>query len=80
MPPFSPLSLASSQSRTFLAQLRNMSSLIREQAFVDGAWIGAASGKTFAVTNPMDGATVASVPDMDANDTNKAIDAAATVP
>ncbi len=26
-----------------------MSSLLREKAFVDGAWVGAASGKTFEV-------------------------------
>ncbi len=28
---------------------RAMSSLVREKAFVDGAWVAAASGKTFEV-------------------------------
>ena len=50
--------------------------LLREQAFVNGAWTDAASGARFAVTNPADGATLAHVPDMDAADTRRAIDAA----
>lgn len=26
--------------------------LLREQAYIDGAWVSAADGATFAVTNP----------------------------
>ncbi|RZI41416.1 NAD-dependent succinate-semialdehyde dehydrogenase [Herbaspirillum sp. HC18] len=48
--------------------------LLRNQAYINGAWVGAASA--FAVTNPADGATIASVPNMGAEDARKAIDAA----
>ena len=50
--------------------------LLREQAFIGGAWIGSESGKTFAVTNPATGAHIASVPDMDSADAERAVLAA----
>jgi succinate-semialdehyde dehydrogenase/glutarate-semialdehyde dehydrogenase len=53
-----------------------MSSLIREQCYIDGDWVGASSGKSFPVTNPANGKVIANVPDMDGNDTRKAIEAA----
>lgn len=51
-------------------------SLLRQQAFVDGAWCDADDGQTIAVTNPANGETVASVPHMGAAETKRAIDAA----
>jgi hypothetical protein len=48
----------------------NDSALLRSQAYVDGAWCGAASAATFEVSNPADGAVIASVPDMGAADAN----------
>lgn len=51
-------------------------SSFKTQALINGAWVGAASGKTFAVTNPATGAVLAAVPDMDARDVQQAIDAA----
>ncbi len=50
--------------------------LLRNDAFVDGAWIAADSGKHFAVTNPANGAHVADVPDLGAAETKRAIAAA----
>ncbi|KAJ9596157.1 hypothetical protein L9F63_027220, partial [Diploptera punctata] len=50
--------------------------LVRDKAFVNGAWISARSGKTFDVINPATGTVVGQVPDMDADDTKKAIEAA----
>jgi len=50
--------------------------LLKNLAYVNGEWVGAASGATFAVTNPATGELLAEVPDMDATDTLKAIDAA----
>ena len=50
--------------------------LLRKDAFVDGAWIGADSGKRFAVTNPANGARIAEVPDLGAAETKRAIAAA----
>jgi succinate-semialdehyde dehydrogenase / glutarate-semialdehyde dehydrogenase len=50
--------------------------LLRSEAYVDGAWISAASGKRFAVTDKATGTTLAEVADLDAADTRRAIDAA----
>ncbi|WP_090608532.1 NAD-dependent succinate-semialdehyde dehydrogenase [Parapedobacter koreensis] len=49
---------------------------IRTQAYVNGKWRDAASGRTFGVINPATGEQVAAVADMDAMDTRNAIDAA----
>ena len=50
--------------------------LLKADAFVDGAWVKARSGRTFAVTNPSSGETLAEVADLDASDTQKAVEAA----
>ncbi|XP_064629008.1 succinate-semialdehyde dehydrogenase, mitochondrial-like [Lineus longissimus] len=47
--------------------------LIKDKAFVNGKWTSAASGKTFEVTNPANGAVLGSVPDMDQQDVVEAI-------
>ncbi|WP_156808784.1 aldehyde dehydrogenase family protein, partial [Aeromonas sp. 159] len=52
------------------------SSLITSRAYIDGQWCEAASGRTFEVTNPASGAVITQVPDMDAEDTRRAIAAA----
>ena len=51
--------------------------LLREQAYIDGKWVDADDGETFAVTNPADGSHVANVPEMTATETRRAIEAAA---
>jgi succinate-semialdehyde dehydrogenase / glutarate-semialdehyde dehydrogenase len=51
-------------------------SLLRTRAYVNGQWVAAASGKTFAVNNPATGAQIATVPDMSRADVRQAIDAA----
>lgn len=53
-----------------------MSNLILDKAFVGGQWTAAGSGKTFSVNNPATGEVIGDVPDMDAADVAKAIDAA----
>ena len=50
--------------------------LLKTKGFVDGQWIGADSGRSFAVTNPATGATIAEVADMGAAETRRAIAAA----
>jgi succinate-semialdehyde dehydrogenase/glutarate-semialdehyde dehydrogenase len=50
--------------------------LLRRQAYIDGAWVGADSGRSFQVTNPADGAVIAEVPDMGRAETKRAIAAA----
>ncbi len=50
--------------------------LLRDECYVDGAWIKADSGKRFAVTNPADGKVLAEVPNCGAAETRRAIEAA----
>ena len=50
--------------------------LLRQQAYVAGAWIDADDGKTVAVTNPATGETIGTVPMCGAKETERAIAAA----
>ena len=50
--------------------------LLRDKAYIDGAWVGADSGATFAVTNPANGAVLTNVPDLLEGETRRAIEAA----
>ena len=52
------------------------SDLVLRQGYIDGAWVDADSGATFAVTNPASGEVVAEVPRMGAAETRRAIEAA----
>jgi succinate-semialdehyde dehydrogenase / glutarate-semialdehyde dehydrogenase len=49
------------------------STLICQQAYFAGSWRGAASGKTFAVTNPATGDLIAEVPSLGAAEVEEAI-------
>ncbi|XP_071123258.1 succinate-semialdehyde dehydrogenase, mitochondrial-like isoform X1 [Mytilus edulis] len=51
---------------------------LHEKAYVNGKWTEAASGKTFDVINPSNGKKIGVVPDMDATDTQNAIQYAQT--
>ncbi|QJE72517.1 NADP-dependent succinate-semialdehyde dehydrogenase [Aerophototrophica crusticola] len=50
--------------------------LFRQQGFVAGEWVDADSGKTIPVTNPATGETLGTIPDMGAEETRRAIEAA----
>jgi succinate-semialdehyde dehydrogenase/glutarate-semialdehyde dehydrogenase len=50
--------------------------LLRDQAYVDGAWQKADSGRTFPVANPATGQTIAEVADLGVKETRAAIAAA----
>jgi succinate-semialdehyde dehydrogenase / glutarate-semialdehyde dehydrogenase len=50
--------------------------LLRQQAYVDGAWVDADGGATHEVLNPATGARIGTVPDMAADETRRAIEAA----
>ena len=56
-------------------QLKAMQ-LLRNQGLIDNQWVGADSGKSFAITNPATGDVVAQVADMGAAETRRAIAAA----
>jgi succinate-semialdehyde dehydrogenase/glutarate-semialdehyde dehydrogenase len=51
-------------------------SLLKDKAFIGGAWVNADEGGTFEVRNPATGELVATLPDMGAAETRQAIDAA----
>ena len=51
-------------------------SLLREQAFIDGEWVDADSGETLEVHNPATGELVATVAQCGTFETRRAIDAA----
>ena len=50
--------------------------LLQTQGYIWDQWVGAASGDTFKVTNPADLSEIATLPEMGAEDTEKAIAAA----
>lgn len=52
-------------------------SLLRTQCLIDGRWTDSNSGKTLEVTDPADGSILGTVPAMGADETRRAIDAAA---
>ena len=54
-------------------QLKNPS-LLRSEAYINGAWVSAADGKTFAVRNPVSGDVIAEVADLGAAEITAAID------
>ena len=51
-------------------------SLLREQCYVNGAWVDADNGKTIEVENPATGETLATVPALGTAETRAAIEAA----
>jgi succinate-semialdehyde dehydrogenase/glutarate-semialdehyde dehydrogenase len=51
-------------------------SLLRQLCYLDGRWTAATSGRSATVRNPATGATLGTVPSMDAADTRRAIEAA----
>lgn len=52
------------------------SQLLKTQAYINGEWVSAQSGKTFAVTNPATGLHIEDVADLGAEETRQAIEAA----
>ena len=50
--------------------------LFREQCYLDGAWVGADSRKTFQVSDPASGDVIGNVPNLGAAETRRAIEAA----
>ncbi len=63
-------------SETLLSKLSDPS-LLSAGSYINGQWVTAApDGATFAVTNPSNGDTIATLPDLAADATRQAIDAA----
>lgn len=52
------------------------SKLFRQQCFINGQWMDAASGETIDVTNPATGEVLGTIPKMGAEETKQAINAA----
>jgi succinate-semialdehyde dehydrogenase/glutarate-semialdehyde dehydrogenase len=53
-------------------------SLFKAQAYINGKWVSAKSGKTFEVTDPASGKVIGTMPDMNKEDAQEAINAGAT--
>lgn len=51
--------------------------LLKQQGFIDGAWVAADDARTVAIANPANGNIIGHVPVMGASETRRAIDAAA---
>lgn len=62
-------------SRT-LADLKNKD-LLRTKGYIDHAWVDAASGTTFDIINPATLDKLATLPEMGAEDVDRAVEAAA---
>jgi succinate-semialdehyde dehydrogenase / glutarate-semialdehyde dehydrogenase len=62
--------------RTDLGSMLSDPDLLREEAFVAGAWSRAESGASFPVTNPARGDVICTVPDLGEAEVARAIDAA----
>jgi succinate-semialdehyde dehydrogenase / glutarate-semialdehyde dehydrogenase len=52
------------------------SELLRQRTYIAGRWCEADNRKSFPVTNPATGEVLAQVPDMEATETRRAIEAA----
>ena len=52
-------------------------SLLKDKSYINGKWVGAKSGKTFDINDPASGEVVGTLPEMDSEDTETAIEAAA---
>ena len=62
--------------QTNLSIMLKNKNLLKNKAYINGAWVDAKSGKTFEVVNPSNGNLIVTVPDLDVNDARIAIDAA----
>ena len=51
--------------------------LLRDRAFVGGAWCDAGDGRRLAVADPADGALIGTVPDMGEREAGRGVEAAA---
>ncbi|CAG8934650.1 unnamed protein product [Penicillium salamii] len=56
----------------------NDPSLLKNQCYINGRWVGANSGATFQVHDPATGSVIGTMPEMGKVETAEAIDAAAT--
>ena len=50
--------------------------LFKQQCFINGEWVDAVGGNTFAVKNPSDSSTIGTMPAISRNEVKKAIDSA----
>lgn len=64
------------QSGAFRGSMPFNPELIKDRAFIGGNWVFANKNLSFSVYNPADGSEIAKVPDLGAEETSQAIDAA----
>ncbi|HFP7025395.1 TPA: NAD-dependent succinate-semialdehyde dehydrogenase [Acinetobacter baumannii] len=54
----------------------NNPSLLKQQSYIDGVWVDAVDKKSFAITNPATGESIATVPSVSAAQVEQAVEAA----
>lgn len=69
-------SVSSSASVSPIARAIKDATLFREQCFVDGQWVSAASGESTPVRSPTTGATIGTIPALTGSEVTRAIAAA----
>ena len=62
--------------QTNLSVMLKNKNLLKNKAYVNGAWVDAKSGKSFEVVNPSTGDLIVTVPDLDVDDARISINAA----
>ena len=62
--------------QTNLGVMLKNKNLLKNKAYINGAWVNAKSGKAFEVVNPSNGNSIVTVPDLDVDDARVAIDTA----
>ena len=62
--------------QTNLSVVLKNKNLLKNKAYINGAWVDAKSGKIFEVVNPSNGNLIVTAPDLAVNDARIAIDAA----
>ena len=56
--------------------LLSQANLLKSHSYIDGQWVSALSGQTFAITNPANGEAIIEVADLGAEETTQAVEAA----
>ncbi|WP_051608881.1 NADP-dependent succinate-semialdehyde dehydrogenase [Fodinicurvata fenggangensis] len=69
------MSAVSAAEKTSAPQLKD-AKLFRQEAYINGEWVGADSGATNEVSNPATSDVLGTIPNMGANETRRAIEAA----
>lgn len=69
-------SLTWSLTRRAMSSSKNFDRFLKKEAYINGKWVGADSGKTFEILNPANGKVVGTVAECGLSDAEKAVESA----